>query len=352
VTIRDHLLATGIRRLGGPHNGFRYRRADGRRATAADLRRIAALSLPAPWTDVRIARSPREPVQAVGRDAAGRWQYRYLESRVRRRSHAKFDRLLAFGSALPRLRRALARDLARPGLPREKALACAVSLLLAVFLRPGTDVYAEQNGTFGLATLRDRHVRVDGDCIRFDFRGKRAQRQQSELRDARLARLVAAMQRLPGAELLQFVDARGRVRDVKRAHLDRYIKRAMGSAFSARAFRTWGGTLLFAGALARVARGGQRTGSGGIAARHAAVADALRTTAAQLGNTVEACRRAYVHPGVLREFARGRTVSAPLARVEALIAHGRAGFDRSERALLALLRRDRAARSPAAARIK
>src|SRR5712671_878804 len=295
MSLRSHILATGIRRLGGPRNGFRCRRADGRRIATADTERIAALRIPATWTDVHIARSPGERVQAIGRDAAERWQYLYRRSHVQRRSRARFDQLIAFGAALPLLRRTLSRDLARPGLPREKSLACAVALLTTCFLRPGTEIYATLNGSFGLATLRDRHVAVTGDRIRLDFRGKHGQRQRHEVRNARLARIVAAMQQLPGEEVFKFVDARGRVHDVRRAHLNGYIKQVMGELFSARVFRTWGGTLLCAGALARAVRGTAATAvrpMQGEAARHAAVASAVRETALRLGNTVAACRRA------------------------------------------------------------
>ena len=348
MSIRSLLLTTGIRRFGAPRNTFRYRRADGSRISPADARRLDALRIPRPWTDVHIATSPRAKIQAVGRDAAGRWQYLYLATYAHRRSGARFDRLVAFGSALPSLRRALARDLARPGLPREKALACAVALLSACLLRPGSEIYAAENRTFGLATLQDRHVTVAGNTIRLDFRGKRARRQRHELRDARLARIVAAMQRLPGVEVIKFVDARGRVRDLRSKHLNRYIRRAMGAPFSANLFRNWGGTLLFARELARAAG---RTPAAlletaqGALLRRAAAAAALRATAAKLGNTVAICRRSYVHPRVLAAFARGRTVPSAARRSGPLPVTGGAGLDRAERALLALLRGKRVARS-------
>ena len=348
MSLRSDLIATGIRRSGGPRNGFRFRRANGSAISTADARRIEALRIPATWTDVHIASSPGERVQAIARDAAERWQYLYRASHLARRSRVRFDRLIAFGEALPQMRRVLLRDLARPGLPREKALACAVVLLTTCFLRPGTEIYAAENGSFGLATLRDHHVVVEGSRIRLDFRGKHGQRQRHEVKNSKLARIVTAMKRLAGIEVFKFVDADGQVRDLKRAYLDRYIKQIMCGHFSARVFRTWGGTLLCAGALARAGRhtaGTKERAPHGTLARHAAVASALRETAARLGNTVEACRRAYIHPGVLRAFEQGRTVSAALSRPEALIAEHRAGLDRSERALLTLLRREQATRA-------
>jgi DNA topoisomerase-1 len=340
MSLRSHLLAAGIRRFRAPRNTLRYRRPDGGRLSPADARRIDALRIPRPWTDVHIATSPRAKVQAVGRDAAGRWQYLYLASHTERHTRDRFDRLLAFGNALPALRRTLARDLALPGLPREKALACAVALLSACLLRPGTEIYAAENRTFGLATLRNRHVAVTRDTIRLDFRGKSGRRQRHELRDARLAKIVAAMKGLPGVEVFQFVDAKGRVCDLLARHVNRYIRRAMGAPFSANMFRNWGGTLLFARELARAARhtpAAMLPTPQGAMLRRAAAAAALRATAAQLGNTVAVCRRAYVHPRVLAAFARGRTVPATPRR-DRSTATGGPGLDRSERALLALLR--------------
>ncbi len=241
----------------------------------------------------------------------------------------------------------LAHDLARPGLPREKALACAVALLTTCWLRPGTEIYTKENGSFGLATLRNRHVAIEGSRIRLDFRGKHGQRQRHVVQNGKLARIVALMKRLPGEEVFKFRDANGAMRDLRSAHVNGYIKQVLGGMFSARVFRTWGGTLLCAGALARAARRTTETMARiptGPAVLHAMVGNAVRETAARLGNTVAACRRAYIHPGVLRAFARGWIVTAPLSRPEALTASGRAGLDRSERALLSLLRREQAAR--------
>jgi DNA topoisomerase-1 len=342
VSLRTRLFATGIRRAGSPRTGFRYRTAGGKRVRDEDRRRIEALRIPPAWQQVHIATSPRARIQAIGCDAAGRWQYRYRISHVERRSREQFDRLLEFGAALPPLRRELLRDLARRGLPREKALACAVAVLTTCFLRPGTEVYAVENGSYGLATLRNQHVTIEGACIRFDFRGKHGQRQRHELRSATLARIIAAMKRLPGTEVFKFVDEEGRVRDLRRRHMNDYIKQAMGAPFSAKVFRTWGGTLLCAGELAVAGRNLATAGRSSARARRAATAAALRETAARLGNTVAACRRSYVHPGLLTAFARGRTVSACLSRPEALLALGRRGLDRSERSLLELLRRERA----------
>jgi len=347
VTLRAQLFATGIRRLGGPRNGFRCRRADGRGISRVAAARIEALRIPSAWLEVRIASSPAERLQAIGRDAAGRWQYLYRRSYTARRARAHFDRLIDFASALPRLRRAIARDLARPGLPREKALAGAVALLAACCLRPGAQKYARDNGSFGLATLQDRHVAITGDRIRLDFRGKHGKRQQYELRDATLARLVARMKRLPGEEVFKFVDTGDRVRDLRGEYLNVYIQDKMGARFSARMFRTWGGTLMCAQALAdalalspairaRTPRGDSQ--------RRAALASALRDTAARLGNTLAVCRRAYIHPDLLRAFAAARMQRRAWPQGEPVGTQRRAALDRAERALLALLRSQRRSR--------
>ena len=344
MTLRSLLLSTGIRRLGGSREGFRYARADGVRVTRADLRRIMELRIPPGWEEVAIDRRAGGKLQAVGRDAAGRWQYLYRLSHARQRSRAKFDRLIAFGHALPRLRRALARDLARPGLPREKAVACAVAMLGTCALRPGSEIYATKNGSFGLATLRRRHVRVSGTRILLDFRGKHGRRQQHELESPILARILGEMMRQPGHDVFKYLDASGAPRDLRRPHLNAYIKAAMGARFSARDFRTWTGTLLCAGALAR-ADGARSSGPGAraeapptAAATRRAIAAAVRKTAAWLGNTPAVCRRSYIHPGVLRAFERGEWVRESRVRPVSLVGGRTGGLDRSEHALLVLLR--------------
>ncbi len=357
MTQRAAIFATGIRRQGGPREGFRYQRAEGGGISEADANRIAALRIPPAWVEVAIARSAREKVQAIGRDAAGRWQYLYLRAHSARRSRAKFDRLITFGEALPGLRRTLERDLARPGLPRERASACAVALLSTCFLRPGSEIYAAENGSFGLSTLRKRHVTVEGDTIRFDYRGKHGRRQRHEVHSRRLASIVRDMKRHSGVEAFKFVDDRGRVRYLNRTLINAYIKRAMGARFSARDFRTWAGTLLCAGALARApgAAHDRANGAGAPpqgkdtardhAKRKKSMAGAVRETAAWLGNTPPMARRSYIHPAVLQAFERGEVVRHALRRPEVLIAGGRAGLDRSEWDLLLLLRRARPTRA-------
>ena len=331
MTLRARLLSTGIRRLRGGREGFHYARAEGGSVTPDEVQRILELRIPPRWEEVAIAVSPGAKLQAVGRDAAGRWQYLYRRSHASRRSREKFGRLLAFGRALPRLRRALTGDLARSGLPREKAAACAVALLGTCALRPGSEVYATKNGSFGLATLQRRHVRVAGARIVLDFRGKHGRRQRHELENGPLAEILSEMLRVPGRDVFKYLDPSGAPIHLRRRHLNAYIKSAMGEEFSARDFRTWAGTLLCAGALARAVPPPT------AAATRRAIAAAVRETATWLGNTPAVCRSSYIHPGVMRAFERGVRVSRSRTRPESLVGGHTGGLDPSERALLELL---------------
>jgi DNA topoisomerase-1 len=334
MTLREHIQATGIRRSGGMRSGFRYRRVRGGAVSAADVRRIEALKIPPPWTDVTIAISPRAKIQVVGRDAAERWQYLYRAGHTSARSRRKFDRLLAFARALPALRAALARDLRLPGLPRDKALAAAVAIMATSFVRAGSEEYAELNGSFGLATLRRGQVKVKGRRILFDYRGKHGVRQRHGIASPALAGIVARMLREPGDEVFKYLSVTGRVRDVTRWHLNQYVKRAMGRRFSAKDFRTWAGTWICAAALARKRRSARDGRS-----RERAIVEAVAETAAYLGNTAQACRRSYIHPRVLAAFANGKTVTCELPTPEDVLRRRGAGLDRPERAVLALLQR-------------
>jgi DNA topoisomerase-1 len=334
MTRIEKLQKTGIRRLGGPKRGFRYVTAEGRKPAAADLERIRSLVLPPAWTDVAVSSSPTSAIQAVGRDAAGRWQYRYSPAHVRRREQEKFRRLLHFAEGLPGMRAAVARDLAQPGLGREKVMACILRILSTCFLRPGSEIYAAENGSYGIATLRNRHVTIKGDLVTFDFRGKGAKRQLVELRDPLVARMLRKLRELPGPEVFKFVDADGKVVDVKRRMINDYIKQVMGERFSAKDFRTWAGTLVCAAALARVGTDSAESKS----ARRRKVVAAVKETAETLGNTPAVCRSSYISPAVLDDFDRGRTIDRSVGSVAELVASGRR-LRRSERALLKLLKR-------------
>ncbi|HRD29955.1 MAG TPA: DNA topoisomerase IB, partial [Caulobacter sp.] len=235
-----------------------------------------------------------------GRDARGRKQYRYHPAWRATRDEAKFDRVAAFGRALPRLRRRVDADLRRRGLPREKVLASVVALLEATLIRVGNDEYARANRSFGLTTLRKRHVRVSTGGAVFEFRGKSGKAHRTAFHDRRLARVIRACQDLRGQRLFKYVDEAGAVRAVQSGDVNDYIRAAIGDGFTAKDFRTWFGTLAAAQALTREPRPDD------AAAVKAATVRAIRVVAGLLGNTPAVCRTAYVHPLVLEAFARGR----------------------------------------------
>lgn len=334
MTIVERLQRTGIRRIGTSRTGFRFVAADGGRVPPTHRARFATLKLPPAWSRVAISPSPSSRVQAVGRDAAGRWQYVYHPTHVRRREDAKFERMLEFGHALPKLRRTVARDLAQPGLGKCTALACIVRVLATCFLRPGSEEYADANGTFGLATLRSDHVSVRGATVRFEFTGKAGKLQQRELRDPRVARIVSRMLELPGRELFKYVADDGSVCDVRRSHINQYLKEVMGHRFSAKDFRTWAGTLICACALCHA---GIDEAESARARRKKLVA-AVKATALQLGNTPAVCRSSYISPAVVTSFEQGRVLDARIASLDDLLACGDGtALRRCEKALLALL---------------
>src|SRR5205085_2129421 len=244
MTHIELLQRTGYRRVGSPKSGFRFVGAPVR-----EVSRLRSLRIPPAWTDVAINRNPRAKLQAVGRDKKGRWQYRYSEGAVRVREQKKYDRLVAFGRALPRMRKAVDRDVRLPGLPREKVMACILRMLSTCFMRPGSEAYAKENGSFGIATLRNRHASVHGDVVRFDYMGKSGKRQVRELRDRRVARIVRELKKLPGKDLFQFRGDDGKVVNVSRQMINDRVKEVMGERFSAKDFRTWAGTMICANIL-------------------------------------------------------------------------------------------------------
>ena len=285
------------RRAGG---AFRYLDADdspvGDEATLARIRRLA---IPPAWQDVWIC--PREDghVQATGRDARGRKQYRYHPRWREARDETKYGRLVAFARALPAIRRRVSRDLARPGLPREKVLAALVRLLETSYIRIGNAEYARDNDSFGLTTLRERQVRVRGAVLRFRFRGKSGVTHDISLSDARLARIVRRMQDLPGEELFRYVEADGVVRSVESSDVNEYLRAVAGEDFTSKDFRTWSGTLLCALALRRFEP------PASVAEGRRVLAQAIEGVARALGNTKAVCRKCYVHPAVIEAYERG-----------------------------------------------
>jgi DNA topoisomerase-1 len=334
MTAIERLQAVGIRRLGSKERGFRYRRAEGGRPSPKDLKRIEGLRIPPAWREVAIHPSARGSVQAVGKDAAGRWQYRYHPASTARRERRKYGRLLKFAEALPRMRRTVSRDLARPGLPREKVLASVLRILSTCFLRPGSQAYAQDNGSFGLATLRRQHVAVEGDQVRFNFPGKAGKRQTCEMRDRRVAWIVRRLVQEPG-EVFKYRNGNGLFVDVRRRDINAYIKELMGETFSAKDFRTWAGTLLCACALARAGVAASETRT----ARRRKLVAAIKETAALLGNTPAVCRSSYIYPSVLHGFERGRVIGRHFHTVEEMLERRASALHASERALLRFLKK-------------
>lgn len=304
------------RRRVGQH--FQYFEPDGRRVRdPATLKRIQALAIPPAWTQVWICRQRNGHLQATGRDARGRKQYRYHPDWQRLRGDGKFDRIVAFGTALPGLRRRLRSDLGQPGFPRDKVLAIVVALLADTLVRIGNDRYARDNRSFGLTTLRNRHIAfLRGGRVRLRFRGKGGQEHDIALDDVRLARLVQRCQQLPGQALFQYRDDDGMVRPVDSGEVNDYLHRTMGEAFSAKDFRTWGGTLAAFRELAGTplpepdsAGGDGDDGSGSEPSERALTQTrnaVIRQVAAELGNTPAVCRKAYIDPVVFEGWRDGR----------------------------------------------
>ncbi|MFK2905796.1 DNA topoisomerase IB [Dyella ginsengisoli] len=282
--------------------GFSYRDASGRRIDdAAELKRIRALAIPPAYADVWICAHPRGHLQATGRDARRRKQYRYHADWRALRDADKFSRLLEFGAALPRLRRRVRADLARPGLPREKVLALVVRLLDETLIRIGNDCYARENGSFGLTTLRSRHVRAERGRLRFAFRGKSGQMRDLALDDRRLAHIIRRVQQLPGQRLFQYLDDDGTQQPIDSGMVNDYLREVSDGEFTAKDFRTWGGTVQAIGVMADTPvpeRGGER-------ARRSAIAAGVKAVAAVLGNTPAVCRSSYIHPQVFEGWRDG-----------------------------------------------
>jgi len=334
MTNLERLQNIGIRRLGSPKRGFRYKPQSGRLANE-DLKRIYNLKIPPAWTDVFINPAANGKLQAIGKDVAGRWQYLYHESHTRTQELRKFRRLTKFAQAIPKMRATVTRHLRRPGLTRERVLASVLRILSTCYMRPGSEVYASEHGSYGIATLRRKHVSVKGEVIEFDFPGKSGVRQQRELHDKQVARVIRASMKLPGFNVFKYVNGDGVPVKVTRRHINDYIKEVMGSSFSAKDFRTWAGTLVCACALAR--EGDEipvrKT------ARNKKIVAAIKETAEVLGNTPAVCRGSYVCPEIINAFEKGRVIDNHVEKLDDLIAYRGRGLHRAEQSLLRFLKR-------------
>ena len=294
----------GIRRR-RKGRGFSYVDRDGVAVRdEGDVRRIRKLAIPPAWTDVWISSNPLGHIQATGRDARGRKQYRYHERWRDVRDDAKYDRLNDFAKALPRIRERVDADLARAGIPRERVLATAVRILEETFMRVGNVEYARANGSFGLTTLRSKHVDVEGSRIVFRFRGKSGKEHEVDVRDRRLVRVIAKLQQLPGQELFRYVDDDGELHTIGSEDVNTYLREISNEDLSAKDFRTWAGTVLAARALAELGPARNER----VARKR--ILKAIDVVASRLGNTRTVCRKCYVHPGVLDAYAAGELPAA------------------------------------------
>jgi DNA topoisomerase I len=290
--------------------GFEYLDFEGNRITERTvLERIRELAIPPAWDDVWICPWPMGHIQATGKDAAGRKQYRYHDAWRERRDREKFEQMEDFAEALPRLRRRVAKDLKHPGMPRERALALATRLLDRGFFRIGSEDYAEENDTYGIATMRKRHVTVEGDHVCFDYEAKGGKRRVQAFTDPQAADLISTLKnrRGGGTELLAYKD-HGRWVDVKSDDINAYVKAATDRDFTAKAFRTWSATVIAAVALAYAGEEGARTKT----SRKRAKTEAIKQTAEFLGNTPAVCRASYIDPRVFDRFDGGLTIGGVL----------------------------------------
>lgn len=322
----------GIRRKKAG-TGFGYMRADGCKVTEPDvLKRIKALAIPPAWTDVWICPFADGHIQATGRYAKGRKQYRYHARFREVRESTKYEHVVAFADALPTIRAKVREHMSLRGLPREKVLATLVHLLETTLIRVGNDEYAEQNNSCGLTTLKNRHVAIDGNEVRFRFTGKSGKQWSLRVRDRRIANIIKDCQDPPGQELLQYIDEAGNCQDVTSSDVNDYLREITGKDISAKDFRTWAGTVLAAMALNDL----ESFDSAAQAKRN--LRAAIEKVAAKLGNAPTICRKCYVHPEVLNSYMDGKLVLELKAKAESELRSDVESFKPEEAAVLALLR--------------
>jgi DNA topoisomerase-1 len=293
------------------------------------LQRIRSLVIPPAWSNVWICPFDNGHIQAVGRDARGRKQYRYHFRYREVRDATKYDRMLAFGAVLPKIRRTVHRDLARPGLPVRKVVAAIVQIMDETCIRVGNREYAKSNKSFGLTTLRDRHAEIHGETLRLHFRGKSRQEHDITLRDRRLARIVKRCQELPGQELFQYQAETGELATVDSTDVNGYLREITGEEFTAKDFRTWHGTGQMAQLLSALGPGNSETG------RKRNIIEAVKETAKHLGNRPAACRKYYIHPAVLESYEEETLFAA--MRTSKRASAGMAGLRSFEIATLRLV---------------
>lgn len=275
--------------------GFRYT-LQGKSVDKATLSRIASLAVPPAWTDVRISVSDRSKVQATGYDANGRKQYIYSKAHTAKADAAKFDRITSFAEKLPKLRKQVQKDMRRWRFDKRKVAAAAVSLMDQEYFRVGNHSYARSNKTYGLTTLRSKHLTVKGGKVIFDFVGKSGQEHHKVISDEQIAKIIKKLDDMPGYELFRYYDKKGELHNLTSADVNEYIKNVMGDDYSAKDFRTWGGTLLAAVELARESRPTTKT------ARKKAMTDCVKRVAKKLGNTPAIAKSSYIDPRIFKAY--------------------------------------------------
>jgi len=328
----------GIRRV-KRGAGFSYRYPDGKAVRDHnELLRIKRLAVPPAWTEVWICPFENGHIQATGRDQLGRKQYRYHDRWRETRDETKFGRIMEFAKALPKIRRHANRDLRLPGLPREKVLAAIVRLLEKTLIRVGNDEYARANRSYGLTTMRNRHVEVKGASVGFEFRGKSGKFHKIDVRDPRLARIVKRCQDLPGQDLFEYLGEDGTPRTVSSGDVNGYLQTIAGADFTAKDFRTWAGTVLAALALKEFEKfASQRQAKKNITL-------AIEAVARLLGNTPAICRKCYIHPGLLDSYLDGSMLRVVEQRANRQPGKAVAGLKYGEALVILLLKRQLSAR--------
>ena len=336
----------GIRRAPAK-DGFDYIDAKGQKVEdEATLKRIKSLVIPPAWQDVWICPQANGHLQATGRDARGRKQYRYHPKWRTVRDEVKYERMINFGKALPQIRKEVDRGLGLPGLPREKVLATIVYLLEATMIRIGNDEYARENKSYGLTTLRNRHVKIDGSEVEFRFRGKSGVHHDVKVHDKRLARIIQRTRDLPGQHLFEYVDDDGQPHTVDSSDVNDYLRDITGEEYTAKDFRTWSGTVLAALALQEF----EKVDSEAQAKKN--VVRAIESVAEKLGNTPSVCRKCYVHPAVLDAYMDGTMLEGLRALAEEKLVEDLHDLQPEEAAVLAMLQRRLAQEVPQDTRLQ
>jgi DNA topoisomerase-1 len=346
---KDSAISAGLRYVSDESPGitrnrkginFAYYDTEGKRIRdPVELKRIRSLVIPPAWEMVWICPRANGHLQATGIDAKGRKQYKYHPTWRAVRDEAKFEKLLSFAEALPKIRAQVDEDMRRPNLTREKVLATVVRLLEVSLIRIGNEEYAKENKSFGLTTMRNRHVEVDGSTVRFQFRGKSGKRHVVEVSDRRLATIVRKCQDLPGQQLFEYLDPTGEVVPIASEDVNDYLQTVSGQPFTAKDFRTWAGTILAAIALGKM----EEVDSQAMAKRN--VVTAIEAVAGMLGNTVAICRKCYIHPAITVSYLDGTLAGTLRAKADSQIAHHLDELKPEEAAVLALLRQELAQRS-------